>query len=66
MPAGVEDVQTRDDVAEALMELRRQRPAMRRALIKLNDSFSGEGNALVLCPAARRSERRSAARWIVP
>jgi hypothetical protein len=50
MPAGVEDVTTPDEVADALMELRKQRPAMRRALIKLNDSFSGEGNALVLCP----------------
>jgi hypothetical protein len=32
------------------VELRGRRPGMRRALIKLNDSFSGEGNALVLCP----------------
>ena len=68
MPAGVEDVQTRDDVAEALMELRQQRPAMRRALIKLNDSFSGEGNALVLCPEGtdRSAVRRAVDRAVMP
>jgi hypothetical protein len=50
MPDGVEDVRTPDDVGDALVELRQRRPEMRRALVKLNDSFSGEGNALVVCP----------------
>ena len=50
MPAGFEDLKTIDDVAQALGELRRIRPGLRRALVKLNDSFSGEGNALVTCP----------------
>ena len=50
MPAGVEDIYTPEEAAEALGELKRQRPSMKRALIKLNDSFSGEGNALVACP----------------
>jgi hypothetical protein len=52
MPAGVEDIYTPEAAADALGELKRRRPAMRRALIKLNDSFSGEGNALVQVPAA--------------
>jgi pheganomycin biosynthesis PGM1-like protein len=50
MPAGVEDINTPEDAADALLEVRRQRPAMKRALIKLNDSFSGEGNAVVTLP----------------
>jgi hypothetical protein len=50
MAEGVEDVRTRDEVADALVELRHRRPQMRRALVKLNDSFSGEGNALIVCP----------------
>ena len=47
LPAGFEDLKTRDDVVDALAELRAQRPGIRRAVIKLNDSFSGEGNAVV-------------------
>lgn len=50
MPAGVEDIYTPEEAAQALGELKRQCPSMKRALIKLNDSFSGEGNALVVCP----------------
>jgi len=52
LPAGIEDIHTPEEAAEALGELKKQRPAMKRALIKLNDSFSGEGNALVSCPGA--------------
>src|SRR4029079_14564795 len=47
MPVGIEDVQSPEEAAEALGELKRQRPTLRRALIKLNNSFSGEGNSLV-------------------
>ncbi len=50
MPAGIEDIYTPEEAAEALGELKRQRPSMKRALIKLNNSFSGEGNALVVAP----------------
>ena len=50
LPAGFEDLNTRDDVVHALTELRAQRPGIRRAVIKLNDSFSGEGNAVVSYP----------------
>jgi hypothetical protein len=50
LPAGFEDLNTFDDVVGALAELRRWRPHIRRALVKLNDSFSGEGNALVTYP----------------
>jgi hypothetical protein len=60
-PAGFEDLKTRDDVAHALAELKARRPGIRRAVIKLNDSFSGEGNALVSYPhGTDRGELRRA------
>jgi hypothetical protein len=49
-PAGMEDLRTVDDVERALVELRRQRPGLRRAVVKLNESFSGEGNAIFRYP----------------
>jgi hypothetical protein len=48
--AGFEDVKDEDEVVDALAELRRQRPGIRRAVVKLNDSFSGEGNAIFRYP----------------
>lgn len=45
-PDGFEDLRDAADITEALARLREQDPAMRRAVVKLNDGFSGEGNAL--------------------
>jgi hypothetical protein len=50
LPAGSEDLRDRGDVEEALVELRRRRPGLRKAVIKLDDSFSGEGNAIFRYP----------------
>jgi len=50
-PLGVEDVHSEADVMTALQELRRIRPGLRRAVLKLDDSFSGEGNAIFRYPA---------------
>jgi hypothetical protein len=50
LPAGMEDLRTIDDVQRSLVELREQRPGLRKAVIKLNDSFSGEGNAIFRYP----------------
>jgi hypothetical protein len=47
LPAGVEGVRTESDVLAALNELKRREPGLDGALIKLDQSFSGEGNALV-------------------
>jgi len=58
MPVGVEDIHTPEQAAEALGELKRQRPTLRRALIKLNDSFSGEGNSLVRFPETNEAGER--------
>ena len=49
-PPGVEDVRTEQDVLNALGELRRSQPGLRRAVLKLDDSFAGEGNAVLRYP----------------
>ncbi|HEV8268150.1 MAG TPA: peptide ligase PGM1-related protein [Thermoanaerobaculia bacterium] len=46
LPAGFEDLKTEDEVTDAIIELKKLRPGLRRAVVKLNDSFSGEGNGL--------------------
>jgi hypothetical protein len=50
LPDGFEDLHAIEDVACALEELRGHRPGIRRAVIKLDQSFSGEGNALFRYP----------------
>jgi PGM1 C-terminal domain len=45
-PFGFEDLAGADDVARALVELKREKPDTRRAVVKLNEGFSGEGNAV--------------------
>lgn len=56
LPAGSEDVKDEEDVIEALLALQQQRPGVRKAVIKLNDSFSGEGNAVCTLPAVSDKE----------
>ena len=46
MPDGFENLRDERDVVEAIVELKRRRPEVRRAVIKLNEGFSGEGNAM--------------------
>ena len=57
LPEGFEDLHTPHDVETALEELRARRPGIRRAVVKLDESFSGEGNAIFRYPEsdARRS-----------
>lgn len=45
-PDGFENLHTADDIAEGLAALKTDKPGMVRAVVKLNDGFSGEGNAL--------------------
>ncbi|MCS6916366.1 MAG: peptide ligase PGM1-related protein [Chitinophagales bacterium] len=47
VPDGFEDLRDEQDIAEALWALKRQHPGLRRAVVKLNDGFSGDGNAVV-------------------
>jgi hypothetical protein len=50
MPDGFEDLRSREDLVGALAELGRKRPGIRKAVLKLEESFSGEGNAVFAFP----------------
>lgn len=45
-PAGAEHLRDEGDIVGALAELKGRDPSLRRSVVKLNESFSGEGNAL--------------------
>ena len=62
LPEGFEDLAGEQDVEDALIELAHRRPGLRRAVVKLNESFSGEGNAIFRYPdsvADRTAIRRA-------
>lgn len=44
---GFEDLKDEDDIVEAIYKLKKQRPDMKRVVIKINDGFSGDGNAIL-------------------
>ncbi|ROO50962.1 hypothetical protein EDC02_5824 [Micromonospora sp. Llam0] len=46
IPDGFEDLRSETDVVDALVALRSAHPALCGAVVKLNDSFAGAGNAL--------------------
>ena len=50
LPDGFEDLRTREDVVKALAALKKNKPNLRKAVIKMNDGFSGEGNAIYYYP----------------
>lgn len=50
LPEGFEDLRSEDAIVTALEALRERRPSIRRAVLKLDDSFSGEGNAIFQYP----------------
>jgi hypothetical protein len=50
LPDGVEDLHGVEDAARAVSDLRRRNPALRRAVLKLEEGFSGEGNAILDLP----------------
>ncbi|MCR9137567.1 MAG: peptide ligase PGM1-related protein [Alphaproteobacteria bacterium] len=43
---GFEDLTDEDDLAQALADLKNRNPALDKAVVKLNEGFSGEGNAV--------------------
>ncbi|MCB9488458.1 MAG: carboxylate-amine ligase [Deltaproteobacteria bacterium] len=45
MPDGVEDLRDERDLVQGIAELRRRNECVERVAIKLNEGFSGEGNA---------------------
>lgn len=46
LPAGVKDLSGAEEIAPALEKLKRENPALKRAVVKMNQGFSGEGNAI--------------------
>jgi hypothetical protein len=50
MPPGMEDVKDFEHVLQAVVALKEMYPDLKKAVLKLNDGFSGEGNAIVNYP----------------
>lgn len=50
LPDGFEDLKTRPDIVHALADLKRKYPSIRKAVLKMNDGFSGDGNAIYTYP----------------
>ena len=55
-PEGFEHLRDEGDVVEAIAELKRRRPEVRRVVTKLNQGFSDEGNAIFPCGDAPEDE----------
>ena len=47
MPDGYEDLADAWQLVDALYDLKRHKPDLHKAVVKLNEGFSGEGNAIV-------------------
>ena len=68
-PDGFERLNSATEITEALSELKGRNPSMRRAVVKLNEGFSGEGNALFYFDAVDASsdiERKKQIRAQLP
>ncbi len=50
LPDGFEDLKIKQDVIKALLALKIKKPDLRKAVVKMNDGFSGEGNAIYYYP----------------
>ena len=50
LPEGFEDLYSQEDIVKALASLKRSDPGLRKAVVKLNDGFSGDGNAMYRYP----------------
>jgi hypothetical protein len=62
LPPGYEDLRDEQDVAAALYALKTGHGSLQRAVVKLNEGFSGEGNALFRFDGA--PEGASLKRWV--
>jgi hypothetical protein len=62
LPDGSEDLRDAQDVADALAELKGRLPGLDRAVVKLNEGFSGEGNAVFDLRGAPESS--NVAKWV--
>ncbi len=62
-PDGFERLRDADDIAGALAALKRRDPGMRKAVVKLNEGFSGEGNALFRFDGCDATGEREIKAW---
>jgi PGM1 C-terminal domain/ATP-grasp domain len=46
IPPGFEDLYSEKDIVNALVELKKQIPSLQKAVVKMNEGFSGDGNAI--------------------
>lgn len=46
MPPGYENLKNEEEVIQALVKLKLEHPELNKAVVKMNDGFSGEGNAV--------------------
>jgi hypothetical protein len=61
-PEGYEDLSSREDIINALLNLKTKIPGLRKAVIKVNDGFSGEGNAVFSFDGA--PENKNLKKWL--
>ena len=62
-PQGAEDLHSLDEIVDAIVGMRSERPTMPSAIVKLNEGVSGEGNAVVRLaglPSPGSSDERAA------
>ena len=50
IPSGAENLRNYDDIVQAVTALKDMHPHIKKAVIKLNDGFSGDGNAILTYP----------------
>ena len=50
LPPGAENLRTYEDIVHAVAALKDMYPHLKKAVIKLNDGFSGDGNAIIKYP----------------
>ncbi|MEO7394740.1 MAG: peptide ligase PGM1-related protein [Chitinophagaceae bacterium] len=46
VPPGIEDLHNEKDIINGLVKIKKQNPALRKGVVKVNDGFSGDGNAI--------------------
>jgi hypothetical protein len=46
VPPGFEDLHSVEDIVHCIVQLKKDNPALRKAVVKVNDGFSGDGNAI--------------------
>lgn len=56
LPDGYEDLHSKQDIVNALAALKRKYPNIRKAVIKMNDGFSGDGNAIFKYPELKYTD----------